>query len=134
MSMAPTKVPDERIVIDLMWADPRGTPGYGPSYRKSRGIFMFGPDVTEKFCRDNGLKYVIRSHEVKQFGWKQDHPQLWTVFSAPDYMDTGGNKGAYLTVKNEGGSLEVRPNVFEKSEHPPTPPMIWQKYFDEVCP
>lgn len=130
----PSKVPDERIVIDLMWADPRGTTGYGPSYRKSRGVFMFGPDVTEKFCEDNGLKYVIRSHEVKEFGWKQDHPQLYTVFSAPDYMDTGGNKGAFLTVANEGGTFTVTPTEFEKTEHPDTPPMIWQGHFVETHP
>jgi len=132
--MKPGPVSDERIVIDLMWADPRGTPGYGPSYRKSKGIFMFGPDVTEGFCRENNLKYVIRSHEVKEFGWKQDHPQLYTVFSAPDYMDTGGNKGAFMTVANNNGTLTVTPTEFEKTEHPQTPPMIWQSYFVENYP
>lgn len=131
---APEKVSEDRIIIDLIWSDPRGTAGYGPSYRKTRGVYMFGPDVTAKFCADNNLKYVIRSHEVKEMGWKQDHPQLFTVFSAPDYMDTGGNKGAYLTVSNIGGELTVTPTEFEKSSHPDTPPMIWQKHFDEVCP
>ena len=29
----------------LRWSDPRGGSGYGPSYRKSRGVFMFGPDA-----------------------------------------------------------------------------------------
>jgi len=31
-----------------------------------RGVsFQFGPDITQKFLQDNGLDYVIRSHEVK---------------------------------------------------------------------
>lgn len=28
----------------------------------------------------------------------------------------------------------MTPNEFTKSEHPDTPPMIWQSYFTEVCP
>jgi len=119
---------DTAAMIDFLWADPRGGAGYGPSYRKSRGIFMFGPDVTDKFCKDNNLKMVIRSHEVKDKGWKQDHPQLWTVFSAPDYMDTGGNQGGFLKITNVDGELKVNPSSFPKTEHPPLPPMIWQEY------
>jgi len=129
-----TKVSETRIVIDLIWGDPRLTNGYGPSYRKSRGIFMFGPDVTDKFCEDNNLKFCVRSHEVKEDGWKQDHPKLYTVFSAPNYMDVGGNRGAFLTLTNVGGSLECTPTEFEKSDHPDVPPMIWQAHFAETHP
>merc|ERR1712057_31513 len=89
---------------------------------------------TEKFCADNNLKYVIRSHEVKEFGWKQDHPNLYTVFSAPNYMDTGGNKGAILHLKNEGAGLTITPVEFDRTDHPDVPPMIWQDYFMEDCP
>jgi len=124
----------ERIVIDLVWGDPRGGPGYGPSYRKSKGVFMFGPDVTEQFCRTNNLKCVIRSHEVKQLGWKQDHPQLYTVFSCPDYMDCGGNMGAYMTLDNVGGELVVKPTSFNKTPHPDLKPMVWQDYMMQTNP
>jgi len=125
---------ETRIVIDLLWADPRGGAGYGPSYRKSRGIFMFGPDVTAKFCKDNGLKYVIRSHELKPLGWSQDHDELYTVFSAPDYMDTGGNQGAFLKLTNEAGKLTISPTSYGKVDHPKTPPMLWQEYMIAVNP
>jgi serine/threonine-protein phosphatase 5 len=125
---------ETRMIIDLVWGDPRGGVGYGPSYRKSKGIFMFGPDVTEQFCQVNNLKCVIRSHEVKQLGWKQDHPQLYTVFSAPDYMDTGGNQGAYITVENVGGNCVVKPNSFNKTPHPDLKPMVWQEYMMQVNP
>ena len=89
---------DSRMIIDFLWSDPRGGAGYGPSYRKSRGVFMFGPDVTAQFCRENNISLVIRSHEVKAEGWLKDHDTLMSVFSAPNYLDTGGNKGAFLTL------------------------------------
>jgi len=119
---------DTCIIIDLIWSDPRGGVGYGPSYRKSKGVFMFGPDITEQFCKENNLKTVIRSHEVKSLGWFQDHEQLWTVFTAPDYMDTGGNQGGYLHLTCTNGTLVVTPNSFDKTPHPALPPMIYQEY------
>lgn len=99
---------DSRMIIDFLWSDPRGGAGYGPSYRKSRGVFMFGPDVTEQFCRENSISLVIRSHEVKAEGWLKDHDTLMSVFSAPNYLDTGGNKGAFLQLTpGPGGKLQA---------------------------
>ena len=40
---------------------------------------------------------VVRSHEVKDNGYEEDHDgQLVTVFSAPNYCDQMGNKGAFI--------------------------------------
>merc|ERR1719188_2052749 len=127
---------ETRVIIDLLWADPRGGAGYGPSYRKSRGIFMFGPDVTAKFCQDNGLKYVIRAHEVKSNGFLQDHPNLMSVFSAPNYLDTGGNKGAFLRLSptGAGGSLDVTPTSYAAVPHPDLKPMHHQEYITDNFP
>jgi serine/threonine-protein phosphatase 5 len=34
-----------------------------------RGVgLQFGPDITKKFLQDNGLKLVVRSHEVREGG------------------------------------------------------------------
>ena len=44
----------------------------------------FGPDVTAKFLDDNGLKMLVRSHEVKDEGYLIEHNgRLVTIFSAP---------------------------------------------------
>lgn len=51
---------------DLMWSDPQPFPGRCPS---KRGVGMaFGPDVTKGFLERNGLKLLVRSHEVKEVG------------------------------------------------------------------
>jgi len=127
---------DTRMIIDCLWADPRGGSGYGPSYRKSRGIFMFGPDVTEQFCTQNNVKLVIRSHEVKADGFLRDHPTLMSVFSAPNYLDTGGNKGAFLQLSptGAGGSLEVKPTSYTAVPHPDLKPMHHQEFITQNHP
>lgn len=124
------------MIIDFLWADPRGSSGYGPSYRKSRGIFMFGPDVTSQFCDVNDLQVVIRSHEVKSNGFLYDHPTLLSVFSAPNYLDTGGNKGAFLTLTPDGpnGHLKIVPTSYTAVPHPDLPAMYHQEYINKNHP
>lgn len=34
---------------------------------------QFGPDVTKRFCENNGLEAVIRSHEVRMDGYEVQH-------------------------------------------------------------
>lgn len=68
----------------MLWTDPQPNPGRGPS---KRGVgLQFGPDVTKRFCEENGLEAVIRSHEVRMGGYEVEHGgKLVTVFSAPNY-------------------------------------------------
>jgi len=118
-----------RMLIDILWGDPRGGIGYGPSYRKGKGVYMFGPDVTKTFCEQNNLQCIVRSHEVKAAGFRWDHPELLTVFSAPNYLDTGNNKGAFLRITKPAtdGPLKLEPTSFTSVEHPDLPPMHWQE-------
>jgi serine/threonine-protein phosphatase 5 len=45
---------------------------------------------------------VIRSHEVKDNGYVIEHNgKCVTVFSAPNYCDQMGNKGAYIHVTDD---------------------------------
>ncbi|TKR86676.1 hypothetical protein L596_011219 [Steinernema carpocapsae] len=92
--------PEEGIMCDLLWSDPQDSNGRSPS---KRGVgCQFGPDITEDFCKRNGLLYVVRSHEVKPLGYERHHnDKCFTVFSAPNYCDTMGNKGAFITVTGD---------------------------------
>ena len=59
------------LMLEMLWTDPQTTPGRGPSMR---GVgLQFGPDVTKRFCDANGLKAIIRSHEVRMEGYEVEH-------------------------------------------------------------
>ncbi|EKX73088.1 serine/threonine protein phosphatase PP5, putative [Theileria equi strain WA] len=108
--------PDSGLMTDMLWSDPKPTNGLSPS---KRGVaFEFGPDVTHKFIRDNRLDYIIRSHEVKQEGYEVEHDgKIITIFSAPNYCDQMGNKGAFIRIR--GNDMKPKFTQFEAVEHPP---------------
>eukprot|EP01012_Entosiphon_sulcatum_P041649 TRINITY_DN55537_c0_g1_i1.p1 TRINITY_DN55537_c0_g1~~TRINITY_DN55537_c0_g1_i1.p1 ORF type:complete len:470 (-),score=79.18 TRINITY_DN55537_c0_g1_i1:64-1473(-) len=114
-------IPDEGLMCEMLWSDPAPMRGRTPN---KRGVGVaFGPDVTENFLRTNNLELIIRSHEVKDEGFEKMHnDRLITVFSAPNYCDQIGNKGAF--IKLHGDNI-TKPNITSFSEvpHPPTKPM-----------
>jgi hypothetical protein len=95
-------------VIDLLWADPKGANGYGPSTRVPM-VYTFGPDIAKNFLTANGLKYMIRSHETKSAGHQETVPGVYTVFSAPNYIDRAGNMAAVAVVTNQVGPSPAIP-------------------------
>lgn len=90
--------PDSGIMCDILWADPIKVNGRHPS---KRGVGLcFGPDIAHKFLDDNGLDVVVRSHEVKDNGYEEEaNGRVVTVFSAPNYCDQMGNKGAIMKFR-----------------------------------
>ncbi|KAI9661437.1 MAG: hypothetical protein M1829_006268 [Trizodia sp. TS-e1964] len=109
------------LMMEMLWTDPQSAPGRGPS---KRGVGMqFGPDVTKRFCENNGLEAVIRSHEVRLGGYEVEHDgRCITVFSAPKYCDTTPNKGAYINI---GPEHKLDFHTFEAVEHPNIKPMAY---------
>jgi serine/threonine-protein phosphatase 5 len=114
--------PDAGIMTDLLWADPHLQQGRGPS---KRGVGLcFGPDITAAFLKLNGLKMVVRSHEVKDQGYEVIHDgKLVTIFSAPNYCDNVGNKGAWIRF---GPDCEPKFTQFTAVAHPDIKPMAYQ--------
>jgi len=111
----------EGLMCELLWTDPQQIQGRGPS---KRGVgIAFGPDVTERWCKLNGVSGIIRSHEVRQEGYEVEHNGLCTtVFSAPKYCDQGTNKGAFIRIDAEGKQQYFQ---FEAKPHPPLKPMAY---------
>jgi len=113
--------PESGLMSDMLWSDPQPFPGRAPS---KRGVGQsFGPDVTKAFLDSNGLELLIRSHEVRQEGYLVEHDGcLITVFSAPNYCDQMGNKGAFIKIGSDS-----KPNFqkFEAVPHPPIKPMAY---------
>ena len=68
----------------------------------------FGYKALRRFLDENNLSGLIRAHEAKEEGYQFQFHELGsgehvvaTVFSAPNYMKTHGNKGAFLMVHSE---------------------------------
>ncbi|KAI3852420.1 hypothetical protein MKW92_030217 [Papaver armeniacum] len=118
--------PEEGLMCELLWSDPQPLPGRGPS---KRGVGLsFGGDVTKRFLQENNLDLVVRSHEVKDEGYEIEHDgKLITVFSAPNYCDQMGNKGAYIRFE----APDMKPNIvtFSSVPHPDVKPMAYANNF-----
>ncbi|GBL93574.1 Serine/threonine-protein phosphatase 5 [Araneus ventricosus] len=114
--------PERGLMCELLWSDPQPQPGISPS---KRGVgIQFGPDVTKKFLAKNKLDYIIRSHEVKANGYEVTHDgKCITVFSAPNYCDTMGNKGAFITMK--GKDMKPKFVAYNAVPHPNVKPMAY---------
>jgi serine/threonine-protein phosphatase 5 len=113
--------PEKGLMSDLLWSDPQPFPGKSPS---KRGVgFAFGPDITEAFLEKNNLELLVRSHEVKDEGYLVEHGnQTITVFSAPNYCDSMGNKGAFIHF---GKDCKPKFTQFEAVPHPDVRPMAY---------
>ncbi|XP_059663315.1 serine/threonine-protein phosphatase 5-like isoform X2 [Cornus florida] len=118
--------PEEGLMCELLWSDPQPQPGRGPS---KRGVGLsFGADVTHKFLQENNLDLVVRSHEVKDEGYEIEHDgKLITVFSAPNYCDQMGNKGAF--IRFEGPIMKPNIVTFPAVQHPDVKPMAYASNF-----
>ncbi|CAE7185139.1 PAPP5, partial [Symbiodinium pilosum] len=112
--------PDEGLMTEMLWSDPQPGRGRQPS---KRGVGVaFGQDVTENFLKVNNLKMVIRSHEMKEEGYEIEHGgRLVTVFSAPNYCDQMGNKGAFIRL--DGKTMTPKYKSFSNVPHPNVRPM-----------
>ncbi|CAK9042343.1 Serine/threonine-protein phosphatase BSU1 (Bri1 suppressor protein 1) [Durusdinium trenchii] len=125
----------EGVVYNILWSDPlthkpenRRDPlksfGVHDSPRDKHWQVMknFGRDVTQRFCKAEGLELVIRSHQFTNTckGYELMHDgYLLRVFSARNYMGTVPNDGGMLLIgygEDSRGSvsLVVRPRSVER--------------------
>ena len=104
--------PTEGLLCDLLWADPDSdsvSAGSGFRPNASRGCsFMYSHDSVCEFLNTNKLKGLIRAHEVQAEGYRAfpknlatNFPSVISVFSAPNYCDLYGNKGAVLNLVDD---------------------------------
>jgi serine/threonine-protein phosphatase PP1 catalytic subunit len=99
----PIDVPESGFISDLLWADPSTTQeGYTASERGTS--YTFGADVADAFLEKNDLDLICRAHQVVLDGFEFPffpNQSVVTVFSAPDYLEEFGNKGAMLKIAED---------------------------------
>lgn len=97
-------------VMQLLWNDPALPDKFdiiarGMTKNQGRGdvVRFWGPDVTDRFIKENKVYMIIRSHQMVMEGFEQVHDdRVATVFSCPNYTNWGKNKGAVLVFTNHG--------------------------------
>lgn len=97
VAFAYTKHPTESHLEEILWSDPiddmEGT------YPSPRGAgYLFGEDVTRRFLKLLGVKFLIRGHEPADDGYKLNHGgTVLTLFSrkGPPYYN---QNAAYITL------------------------------------
>jgi len=116
--------PDSGIMCDILWSDPIKINGRHPSKRGTS--INFGPDIAHTFLNENGLDLLVRSHEVKDEGYEVEADgRVITIFSAPNYCDQMGNKGAYIRFK--GNEMKPKFSQFTAVPHPNIPAMSYAR-------
>lgn len=91
------ETPLEGPMCDFMWSDPAEESGWGLSQRGAG--YEFGPDVSEQFNHQNGLKFIVRGHQLVMDGYQWCHDgNVVTVFSAPNYCYRCGNQAAVMEI------------------------------------
>ncbi|KAL0246626.1 hypothetical protein GEMRC1_007837 [Eukaryota sp. GEM-RC1] len=90
-------LPAEGAMCDILWSDPDDRIGWGASPRGAG--YTFGPDISDSFCHKNGLKLLVRAHQLVMDGYNWHHDsKVVTVFSAPNYCGRCGNQGAIMEL------------------------------------
>lgn len=110
--------PREGLVCDLLWSDPYEVETPAPRSKKAAMHFVpnhvrqcsyyYTYDGVATFLKMNHLLSVIRAHEAQLEGYKMHKkiaktgfPSVITIFSAPNYCDVYGNRGAILKFEND---------------------------------
>lgn len=94
----PLTIPSGGMLIDFLWSDPDvDVHGWAEN---DRGIsHVFGPDVVQKFLKENNFDLLVRAHQVVEHGYEMfAERKLVTLFSAPNYCGEFDNAGAILFV------------------------------------
>lgn len=117
------------VVYNVLWSDPLLADRYNPmetfgAHQSPRSqvknMQNFGRDVTERFCKQEGLGMVVRSHQFKRSGrcFELMHDGwLMRIFSARNYCGRHLNDGGFLLVGRSEASPEtllVKPQSVER--------------------
>jgi len=108
-------------ILDALWSDPSDSDcvmskGVHQNVERGQDIHQFGPDVTAKFCKREGISLIIRSHQYVRQGYKVMHAgHLITLFSARNYLaedddwEPPNDAAMLLLAPDVNGHLRVHP-------------------------
>lgn len=90
-------IPCEGPLFDLIW----NSPYIGEGFYKPKGIgyYLFGEDISKKFCRVNNLDMICKGGDcvLNGYSWLHNN-KVCVIFSAPNYRYRINNDGAIMEV------------------------------------
>jgi serine/threonine-protein phosphatase 2B catalytic subunit len=96
-------VPEHGGLCDLLWSDP--SLSTSPKWEENgnrKCSYYFGVNQARSFLNRNGLKLIIRGHEVDPQGFRYQTalnvPLTLTIFSAPNYSHKNRGSVAEISV------------------------------------
>jgi diadenosine tetraphosphatase ApaH/serine/threonine PP2A family protein phosphatase len=118
------EIPTEGLLADLAWSDPDdvGVKDYRPNQRGAGWIF--GQLAVKRFCQQNKLQLVTRSHQLVQSGFQWYFAEegditpgkLINVWSAPNYAYTSKNIASILKVRFNNNPRSFETPTFDEAQ------------------
>jgi hypothetical protein len=114
------------VLADLVWSDPEDGGSLLFKANQRGAGFVFGREAALRFCRNNKLELITRSHQLVMDGFRWYFGEeggckgrLINVWSAPNYAYTSGNKASFLRVRYPGDMEFATVQFSEKNERIP---------------
>jgi protein phosphatase len=101
--------PSSETVLQLLWNDPtEDVDGFAFNDQRG-GFYYYGRSAFAKFMDENGLKMLLRSHEVFEDGFRYFFGRsLLSIFSSTGYCGSPvRGKAAQLTSDEEVGLIDI---------------------------
>ena len=111
----PLEIPKHGLACDLVWSDPSSKEkemqslydehndkvGFVQNSRLAG--YNFNESITDMFMQKFDIMLIIRGHEVVENGYEFSFhdKKVITLFSAPNYLSTRGNKGAIMNIDED---------------------------------
>lgn len=114
------------ILGGILWADPKEVDDWIRSDR--RAGYLFNEKHVTQFLRENGLKMVVRSHEVVDGHKLEFKDQLVTIWSAPNYNYVVGNKAGVLVTSKDAPDSYFDYDAMPNSQRKKPPIQLLVRY------
>ncbi|KAL7719949.1 serine/threonine protein phosphatase PP1-2 [Entamoeba marina] len=102
----PLDIPKEGLICDIVWSDyDEEIIGFCDNERREISV-VFGKDLLATFLKENGLKLMIRGHEVANNGFLVEEYCI-TVFSACQYRGSFDNSAATVIIEKDKINFKV---------------------------
>lgn len=100
------EVPNQKCAFsDILWSDPSEDIDTIEENPRGAGV-LFGEKLVSQFLHKNGVSSIFRSHQLAMNGYHYSYNnKVTTIWSAPNYCYTAGNKAAIAKVGHNNTTM-----------------------------